>query len=327
MTVTRTILHLLALGAFGFAAVPAQAAEALKVAYSDWPGWVAWEVAIQKGWFKDAGVAVDFVWFEYGPSMDAFSAGKVDAVCVTNGDALVTGSAGKASTCIVINDYSNGNDMIIAAPGTADIKSLKGKKIGVELNLVDHLLLLKALEASGLAEGDVTLVNMPTSETPQGLASGGVAAIAAWQPNAGQALRQVAGSKVLFSSKNAPGLIYDGLYVARESLAARKAEWAKVAAVWPKVVAFIADPATQPEALKLMSARVMLTAEQYKPLLDGTHLLDLAANHTAYAVGAGLDSIYGSSTIVNAFNVAHGVYKEPQDVKAYLDPSITAALK
>ena len=62
------------------------AAEPLKIGYSDWPGWVAWQVAIEKGWFKEAGVDVEFEWFDYVPSMDAFSAGKVDAVCMTNGD-------------------------------------------------------------------------------------------------------------------------------------------------------------------------------------------------------------------------------------------------
>ena len=31
-------------------------AEPLKIGYSDWPGWVAWEVAIEKEWFKKAGV-------------------------------------------------------------------------------------------------------------------------------------------------------------------------------------------------------------------------------------------------------------------------------
>src|SRR5262245_656362 len=81
----------------------------LKVAYSDWPGWIAWDIAIQKGWFKEAGVDVQFEWFEYGASMDAFNSGKVDAVCVTNGDAMVTGATGKHSKGIVINDYSNGN--------------------------------------------------------------------------------------------------------------------------------------------------------------------------------------------------------------------------
>jgi urea carboxylase len=39
-------------------------AEPLKIGYSDWPGWVAWEVAIEKGMFKDAGVDVSFEWFD-----------------------------------------------------------------------------------------------------------------------------------------------------------------------------------------------------------------------------------------------------------------------
>src|SRR6266550_1724066 len=64
----------------------------LKIAYSDWPGWTAFEIGIRKGWFKEAGVATDFEWFEYTPSMEAFSAGKVDAVMMTMGDALVTGA-------------------------------------------------------------------------------------------------------------------------------------------------------------------------------------------------------------------------------------------
>jgi NitT/TauT family transport system substrate-binding protein len=86
----------------------------LKIGYSDWPGWVAWEIGIQKGWFKMAGVDVEFVWFEYVPPMDAFAAGKIDAACMTNGDALVTGSTGKACKGILLNNFSNGNDMVVA---------------------------------------------------------------------------------------------------------------------------------------------------------------------------------------------------------------------
>ncbi|MCX8495432.1 MAG: hypothetical protein ORN51_04535 [Akkermansiaceae bacterium] len=79
-------------------------AEPLKIAYSDWPGFVAWEIGIQKGWFKEAEVDVEFLWFDYVPSMDAYVAGKVDAVGMTNGDALVTGATGKPSVAIIIND-------------------------------------------------------------------------------------------------------------------------------------------------------------------------------------------------------------------------------
>ena len=69
------------------------AAEPLKIGYSDWPGWVAWEVAIEKDFFEDAGVEVEFEWFDYVASMDAFAAGQLDAVAMTNGCLLYTSDA------------------------------------------------------------------------------------------------------------------------------------------------------------------------------------------------------------------------------------------
>ena len=119
----------------------------LKIGYSDWPGWVAWDIAITKGWFKEEGVNVEFSWFEYVASMDAFAAGQLDAVTMTNGDALVTGATGAANVMILVSDYSNGNDMIVAAPGIDSIANLKGKKIGIEIGFVEHLLLIEGLKS------------------------------------------------------------------------------------------------------------------------------------------------------------------------------------
>jgi NitT/TauT family transport system substrate-binding protein len=314
------------------AAAPAGSADApakpgqLRIAYSDWPGWVAWEIAIQKGWFKEAGIDVDFKWFEYAPSMEAYSAGKVDAVAVTNGDALVTGSSGGKSTCIVANDYSDGNDMIVAKPGIKKVEQLKGKKIGVEVGFVDHLLLMNALKAAHMTDKDVTIVNVPTDQTPQSLKSGTVDAIAAWQPNSGNALKELPGSTPIFTSANVPGLIYDLLCVNPRSLAEHKADWAKVVKVWFRVTDFIADPKNLDEAAKIMSARVGLTPAQYKPLMKGTHLLNLAENIKHYKKAEGFDSIYGSSTIVDDFNVKNTVYKVPQKVDDYFDPSFVEEL-
>ena len=45
-----------------------------------------------------------------------------------------------------------------------------------QLTLVEHLLLLQGLKKFGLNAADVTLVNFPTNETPQALASGQVSA-------------------------------------------------------------------------------------------------------------------------------------------------------
>ena len=304
----------------------AATAAPLKIGYSDWPGWVAWQVAIEKGWFKDAGVDVSFEWFDYVPSMEAYQAGKLDAVAVTNGDALVMGSSGAKSLIILVNDYSNGNDMVVAKPGIKSLKDLKGKKIGVEIGVVDHLMLLVALENAGMKESDVELVNTKTNETPQVLASGQVDAIVAWQPSSGQALKQVAGSTAVYTSAAAPGLLYDVLAVTPASYAAHRPDWVKVCTVWKKVVAYITDPKTQDDAVKIMSARVGLKPEEYKPLLAGTKLHTLADGKAAFVKGTELKSIIYSTQVADDFNVKNAVYKEKQDVASYFEPSITNEL-
>jgi NitT/TauT family transport system substrate-binding protein len=320
----RVIFSALALSfvAALFVAPAARAAEPLKIGYSDWPGYTAWEVAIQKGWFKEAGVEVEFIFFEYGPSLDAFSAGKIDAVTMVCGDSLVNGANGKPSTAIVIEDYSNGNDMIIGKPGVKAFKDLKGKKVGLEFGLVEHLLLLKGLEAAGMKDTDVEIVKVATNDTPQTLASGGVDAIGAWYPVSGQALSQVAGSKPIYTSKDVPGLIYDALHVSKESLNSRRDDWKKVVGVWFRVVDYINNPATRSDAAKIMAAKVGVNAKQYEKSMAGTAFLDLKGNLERLKKSESLDSVYGSLKTANDFYLKASVYKAPQDPNAYIDPSL-----
>jgi NitT/TauT family transport system substrate-binding protein len=304
---------------------PKPASPPIQVGYSDWPGFVALEVPAVKGWFKEAGLDVKLVWFEYVPSLEAFQAGKLDAVGITNGDQLVIAASKTVSTMVLLTDYSNGNDMIVARDGIADMKALKGKKVGVEVGFVDHLLLLNALKAAGMQESDVKLVNVPTDQTPQALKSGSVDAIAAWQPSSGSALAEVAGSKAIHTSAEAPGLIYDGIAVSPDSFAARREDWIAFTKVWFRTVDYINDPKNRAEILQIMSARVGLTPEKYEPLLKGTFLLNGAGNIKHYSPGSDLFSVYFSDTTVNEFNVANKVYAAPIAIETVLDPSIVQA--
>lgn len=98
-----------------------------------------WEIARQKDFFAQEGVAVDLLRMDYVAGMDAFAAGQAHAVCMTNGEALVTGAAsGKPSTAIILNDYSNGNDMVVGRPGLDSIRDLEGLRVGVEVGFVGH---------------------------------------------------------------------------------------------------------------------------------------------------------------------------------------------
>jgi len=317
---TRALVCAFAIVSFVLPAL--SSADPLKIGYSDWPGYVAWEVAIQKGFFKDAGVDVQFVWFDYGASIDAFSAGKIDAVAIVSGDAVVTGAGGKPSAAVLLEDYSNGNDMIIGKPGINSVTDLKGKKVAVEYGLVEHELLLKALAVNGMADSDINLIKISTNDAPQTLGSGSVDAVGCWYPISGQALKNVAGSKPLFTSADAPGLIYDELAVSRESLASRRDDWKKVVAVWFKTVDFIKDPKTHDEAVKIMADKVNVNVDDYNKSLGGTAILGADENLKALQINDTLASVYGSIKIADAFYLKYGVYKDSQEPKKYIYPDL-----
>jgi NitT/TauT family transport system substrate-binding protein len=309
--------------AYALFAVPMTSnADPLKIGYSDWPGYTAWEVAIQKGFFKEAGVDVQFVWYDYGPSIDAFTAGKIDAVTIVVGDALVTGAGGKPSTGILLEDYSNGNDMIIGKPGINSIKDLKGKTVAVEFGLVEHELLLRALESNGMTESDITLSKVSTNDTPQVLSSGKADAIGCWYPISGQALKTVGGSKPLFTSHDAPGLVFDELAVGKESLAAHRDDWKKVVGVWFKTVDFINDPKTHDEAVGIMAGKVKVPADEYGKSLGGTAILGLNENLKAMQKRDDLLSVYNSMKVSDVFYTKYAVYKDSQKTDSYVSPRL-----
>jgi len=298
----------------------------LRIAYSDSPGWTAFEIGIELGWFKKAGLDVTFSWSDYTSSLYAFSSGTVDAVTLTHADALVLGADGAKNKMILLTDFSNGNDEVVARPGIETFKDLRGKKVGLELTLIDHLLFLKACEINGMKATDVELVNVPTGQTASALAGGEVAAVAAWYPTSAQALRFVPGAKPVFSSADVPGLIYDAVSVSPTSLSERRDDWIKFAKVWYRISDFVRDAKTRDRALAIMAAKVGVKPEEYAAVIQGSHFLSLEEAKTRYVEGDGLDSLYGSTTVADEFNVSHKVYKDRQRASDYIAPVVLTAL-
>ena len=294
-------------------AVPALAKDPLKLGYSDWPAWTVLKIANQKGWFAEAGVDVQLVWFDYSASLDAYSAGKIDGDCLIQSDALVLEASGTKSKFVCITDYSSGNDMIIGKKGVRSLADLKGQKVALEVGLDEHYLLVHGLEAKGLNPADVPVVNTSTDNLLQVLASGEVGGVGAWYPVSGQILKSVPGATKLYSTADAPGLIWDVIAASPTSFASRRDDWAKVAQVYFRCVAYLQDPATAKDAIAIMSAKVGVSPEEYVKNLAGTRFLTLPEAKAALIKGNGLMSLYDSMVAADKFNLENNVYKTSQN--------------
>jgi NitT/TauT family transport system substrate-binding protein len=228
--------------------------ESIKLALSPWPGWFVWYLVKEKGFFEKNGVKVDLVWFPvYSDSLAALSTGKVDANSQTLSDTLTPASKGIGVKAVLVNDNSNGGDGIVVKPEIASLKDLKGKKVATELGTVDHLLMLTALSKQGLKETDVDYTNMTVNDAGPAFISGNLDAAVLWEPFLTKALQEGKG-KLLFSSKDTPGLI-------------------------PDLLVFRANP---DDALKIMAKAAETPLDDYKAGVDSVKIFQIEDNLKAF---------------------------------------------
>ncbi len=297
----------------------------IKIGYSDWPGWVAWEIAKEKGLFKKHGAEVELVWFPiYTDSLTALNTGKIDANCSAWCDVIAPLAEGVKLKVVLVNDNSTGNDAIIGKPGIKSVKDLKGKTVATELGTVEHFLLLQGLAKNGMAEKDIDYKNLTVPDAAAAFLAGKVDAAALWQPWINQIQKEGKGT-ALFTSKEIPGLIPD-LLVCQEKLVTDRAEdIQKIVATWFDVVAFI--KANKKEAVAIMAKVVEQKPEDYEGFLPGTKLFDLDANLKAFATSAEPSSLAGSGKIIAEFLKKVDMIKTLPDYENSLEPKFVKALK
>src|SRR5258708_5328421 len=182
----------------------AVAADPIKIGYSDWPGWTAWEIAKEKGLFKKHGVDVKLVWFAvYTDSLNALNTGKLDANCQTWSDTIPPLAEGLKLKVVLVNDNSAGNDGFVSKKEFKSIKSLKGKTVATELGTCDHFLLLQALAKNGMTEKDIVYKNMTVPDAAAAFRQGKLDAAGICQPSLNDRMKE-AKANLLFTPKERP---------------------------------------------------------------------------------------------------------------------------
>ena len=239
-----------------FAAVavwPARASAKLEkftVGLVNWIGYSGLFVGEAKGYFEAEGLDVENrVFSSPGDGLAPVMNGDLDMHFTTLDVVikLADKSPGDLKIPFLV-DASRGADAFIAKPQYATVKDLKGKQIAATVGECNHLLLLKALEAAGMKESDIELVNMNPDDAGTAFAAGKLDGAVTWEPWITKATSAGQGH-VVFSSKDAPYVIIDvlvmspkhgnrkhieaflrGMVRAHEFIAANPAESAAIAA-------------------------------------------------------------------------------------------------
>ncbi|MGF1629336.1 MAG: putative urea ABC transporter substrate-binding protein [Kiloniellaceae bacterium] len=221
---TRGLLCV-AVAALALAAQPAAAAkkESFRVAWSIYVGWMPWAYAAEKGivdkWAEKYGIEIEVVQInDYIESINQFTAGAFDGCVMTNMDALsIPAGGGLDSTALIIGDFSNGNDGVVVK-GDLTLADLRGKSVNLVELSVSHYLLARALDAGGIAERDLTVVNTSDADMVAAFKTPDVEAVVTWNPLLSEIAAEP-GAAVLYTSADIPGEIIDMMVVNTETLA------------------------------------------------------------------------------------------------------------
>lgn len=100
----------------------------------------------------------------------ALKDGRADAGALTLDEVLRARAEGLSSTVVLDFDVSLGTDKLLAKPGIASLKQLKGARLGFEAGSVADIVLAEALRLGGLVRQDMLLSQVAVGEQ-----------VAAWQ--------------------------------------------------------------------------------------------------------------------------------------------------
>lgn len=164
-----------------------------------WYGQIPIMVAIEKGFFKEQGIEIDYkIILNSSDRIAAVTAGSVHFSNLGRLAVIAQMAQNNQSFYYFANvDDSPGNEGCVGRPGIASIKDLKGKKVAA--NTSAEISLHGQLRANGMTIADVQYVNLPPNEMAGALAKGDVDAACVWKPLLDAVMKAVPEGKLLGS--------------------------------------------------------------------------------------------------------------------------------
>lgn len=296
----------------------------LALGMGTWVGYCPVYIAIAKGFYEEAGVALELTTFSGNDAAPAFAAGRIDMTSTAGSSALTLVANGVAFKNFLIPDFSVGADGILARNSVKDVADFKGKRIAVELVAVSHFLLLQVLDKAGLKEEDVTLINLAPDVAAAAYKAGEVDIAVTYAPYLGQVNKEVPDGRIIFDTSAMPTAIVDYYQVRDDVLAAKpEAVRAFVKGTF-KGLEFLQSHAA--EALAICAKAMSVPADSVAADLKGVHLPSAEENVAAMTDPESPYYVIDKMRALADFLREKGQIGEVPDLTRFYDASLVKAV-
>lgn len=306
----------------------AAAATNIKLATTTWIGYSPFYVAEGMKMFEKHGINVEIKTFS-DPAVlpSAVTSKAVDGAMMTYDQLIGAAAQGQKLKVVMPIDYSNGGDAVLADMTINKITDLKGKKVAYAPISPSDFLISYALKVNKMSTKDISPINMTPEAIPSAMASKAVPAGTTYEPNVSQILAMDGGKKfhVIYSSKDAPGLIADVL-VFEESYIKKNPK--NITAIVQAYLDGLAYMNSNPkEASEIIGKAMGVSGKEVLEQLTGVYNIPAKEMALPFKPGKDTKSYFVSGEVINEILMNSKQIKKPVPIASTLDDSFVKALK
>ncbi|MEO8628379.1 MAG: ABC transporter substrate-binding protein [Betaproteobacteria bacterium] len=299
------------------------AASTIKIGTAVWIGYGPFYVAEALDLYKKHGVKVKLQYFT-DPALipPAIVGGSIDGGMLTYDQVIGQVAKNIPMKLVMPIDYSNGGDAIVASKDITKVADFKGKKVAYNPLSPSDFLLAYALQVNKMTEKDIQPVNMTPEAIPAAMASGSLPVGVTYEPNVSQIVALEGGSKfhVVYSSKDAPGLITDVLVFKAEYIKAHPKDVVAIMQAYLDGMAYMKK--SPDESAKIIGKAMGVSAAEVKDQLTGVFNIPLADMPKNFAKSKDTTSLHASGAVIGNILIANGQIKTTPPIEDTFDDSL-----
>ena len=242
----------------------------MRIGTNIWPGYEPLYLARELGYYDDQPIHL----VEHAAATEvirAFRNGTIEAAALTLDEVLLMAQHAMDPRIVLVMDFSNGGDTLIAQTDISKLDDLRGHRIGTALGAY---MLKRTLDHAALEHTDVEVVSLPVDKHERAFLNRQVDAVVTFEPVRSKLLRQ--GANELFDNSRIPGEIVDVLVV-RQAYLERQPEVVKAMLDgWFKALDYHESHSKSSAAI--MARRQDLSVEEFLDSLAKLHIPSLQEN-------------------------------------------------
>ncbi len=297
--------------------------EPLKVGVIVYPGFAPFYIADEKGYFEKEGVNAEVVLInDPNQAISLLESNEVQLLFSSADFTIIISDAGVDMKEIFASDIGDGSDGLLVKNEVNSISDLKGKTVYLGMGYPSHFLFRYLTKQAGLKNEDVTLIDMGADQVGAAFVAKQIDYGMSWEPWLSQASERKDG-KVLFSSKDKPGIITDTFVVRTDTLNSRNEDVKAVVRAWFDSVDFIKS--NPDEANSIMAKNLGLSVKDFEAQVSTIKFLTYQENLDKFSVGSQLNIYELTDTAIEIYS-EDGILQSQVSANNIVDSSVLKTL-